>query len=91
VYLKSCPNCAKKLNDNYTFCWECGCNLNSGDLGDFKTGLLNVFKNNQEFIYIYSVHGKQVILKASSIEELRMLVEANKFPWMETEGIGEYP
>ena len=65
--------------------------MNSGDLGDFKTGLLNVFKNNHEFIYIYSVHGKQVTLKASSIEELRMLVKVNKFPWMEIEGIGEYP
>ena len=85
--MRNCPNCGKTLNDNYAFCWKCGCNLNTGGMGDFTTGLLNVFKDNEDYIYIYSVHGKQMILRASTIEELRMLVEVNKFPWMEPESV----
>ena len=85
--MRNCPNCGKTLNDDYVFCWKCGCNLNTGGMEDFTTGLLNVFKDNEEYIYIYSVHGKQMILRASTIEELRMLVEVNKFPWMEPESV----
>ena len=85
--MRNCPNCGKTLNDDYAFCWKCGCNLNNGDNGDFTTGLLNVFKDDEEYIYIYSVHGKQVILRASTIDELRMLVEVNKFPWMDLESV----
>lgn len=85
--MRNCPNCGKALNDDYAFCWKCGCNLNGSDIGDFTTGLLNVFKDEEEYIYIYSVHGKQMILRASTIDELRMLVRVNKFPWMELESV----
>lgn len=76
-----CPNCEKKLSEKFTYCYECGCNVGEGVLGDFKTPHMNVFKDNEEFIYIFSVNGKQVVLRAGSIDELKMLVRLNKFPW----------
>lgn len=78
-----CPNCSKKLNENFTYCYICGCEIRSENMGDFKTNLLNVFHIDDEFLYLFSVKGKQVILKADSIEELQHLVWLNRFPWKE--------
>ncbi len=83
--MRVCPNCEKNLNVNFTYCYCCGSNLDEEVFGDFQTSFLNVFKHDGEFIYIFSVNGKQVILKSSTIGELKMLVELNKFPWVEIE------
>lgn len=83
--MRDCPNCGKSLNSNFTYCYCCGFDLDKEALGDFKTSYLNVFKNGDEFIYAFAVNGKQVILKSSTITELKMLVELNQFPWMEIE------
>lgn len=83
--MRICQNCGKKLNRNFTYCYECGCNLDEGSHGDFKTSHLNVFRNGEDYIYIFAVHGKQIILKSSTISELKMLVHMNKFPWMNFE------
>lgn len=83
--MKACPNCGKLLNGNFTYCWRCGCNLEAGDSGDFTTPHLNVFRRDEDYIYLFSIHGNQVILRASSIEELKVLVHMNRFPWMDIE------
>lgn len=83
--MRTCPNCSKSLNENFTWCWQCGCNLEEGNLGDFTTPHLNVFRSDEDYIYIFSIGGNQVILRASSIEELKVLVHMNRFPWMDIE------
>ena len=80
-----CPNCLKKLNENFVYCNECECKVDEETKGDFKTNFLNVFKINHEFIYLFAVHGHQVVLKADSVDELEELVILNKFPWREFE------
>ena len=79
--MKTCPNCSKILNENFIYCNECGCMLDGDEIGDFRICYLNVFEIHREFIYLYSVNGRQVILKADSIGELEKLVRQNRFPW----------
>jgi hypothetical protein len=79
--MKTCPNCLKKLNNNFSYCNECGSELEGQNVGDFRTGLLNVFKIDGEFAYLFAVRGRQVVLKADSLEELEELVRLNRFPW----------
>lgn len=76
-----CPNCLKKLNDNNIYCRICGTKLSGENPGDFTTEMLNVFDYGEELIYLFSDRGRQVILKAGSIEELELLVRANGYPW----------
>ncbi|MBP3791853.1 MAG: hypothetical protein ILA26_07475 [Methanobrevibacter sp.] len=83
--MRTCPNCSRSINESFTYCWRCGCNLEENSLGDFTTPHMNVFRQDEDYIYIFSVHGRQVVLKASSIDELRMLAHMNKFPWKDTE------
>ncbi|MBR4448532.1 hypothetical protein [Methanobrevibacter sp.] len=83
--MNTCPNCLKKLNENFAYCYECGSEIDGEIIGDFKTNLLNVFQVNNGYIYIFSVHGRQIVLKADSLEELEELVRIHKFPWMELE------
>jgi hypothetical protein len=59
--------------------------LESGVIGDFKTDYLNVFKINDEFVYLFSVKGRQIVLKANSIDDLREFVKIKRFPWREPE------
>lgn len=80
--MKICPNCFKKLNEKFTYCNKCGVDLDDGGSGkDLKTDYLNVFRKDEGFIYVFAVHGRQVILNADSIDELQKAVQLNKFPW----------
>lgn len=83
--MKTCPNCSKRLNESFTYCNECGSRLDGEITGDFKTGHLNVFRQGEEFVYLFSVRGRQVVLKANSLVELERLVRIEKFPWREPE------
>lgn len=80
-----CPNCFKKLNENFTYCNKCGSRVDEECRENLKTNFLNVFKRDSGFIYIFAVHGRQVVLNGDTIEELRELVRLNRFPWMELE------
>ena len=83
--MKTCPNCSKRLNGSFKYCNGCGSNLESQVIGDFKTDYLNVFKINEEFVYLFSVKGRQIVLKANSIDDLREFVKIKRFPWREPE------
>ena len=80
-----CPNCLKKVNENFTYCNGCGSTMDGEREGDFKTDFLNVFKMDGGFAYLFAVRGLQVVLKADSIGELEKLVRLNRFPWRELE------
>ncbi|WP_458405422.1 hypothetical protein [Methanobrevibacter sp.] len=71
--MRICQNCGKKLNRNFTYCYECGCNLDEGSHGDFKTSHLNVFRNGEDYIYIFAVHGKQIYLNHPPFQNLKCL------------------
>ena len=79
--MKTCPNCLRQMRDNSTRCRECGSRLDGSVTGDFRTDYLNVFRSGEEWIYIYSVNGNQVILEAGSIAELGEYVRLKRFPW----------
>ena len=83
--MNTCLNCLKKLNENFTYCYECGSEVGGEMIGDFSTNLLNVFHINNEYVYIFSINGRQIVLKADTIEELRESVKLNRFPWVELE------
>lgn len=76
-----CPNCAKKLRDNFTYCRICGTELSGENPGDFATEMLNVFDHGDGFIYLFSDKGNQVVLKAGSMDELAVMVHDKKYPW----------
>ncbi len=76
-----CPNCSKKLKDNFVYCRICGTKLSGENLGDFTTDMLNVFDLEDEFIYLFCDNGNQVILKADSIDELASIVHEKNYPW----------
>ena len=81
--MKTCPNCFKKLNESFEYCNECGSELDGENRGDFSTSYLNVFEIENEFVYLFAVRGRQVILKADTIEDLKEFVRIKKFPWKE--------
>ena len=83
--MNSCPMCSKKLNENFEYCNECGSKVDGGMMGNFRTNFLNVFHFNNEYMYLFSVNGRQIVLKADTIDDLKELVRLNKFPWMEIE------
>lgn len=83
--MKACPNCSKKVNESFSYCNECGSRLDSEIVGDFRTDYLNVFRIEDEFVYLFSVRGRQTVLKANSIDELREFVKIRRFPWREPE------
>lgn len=83
--MKTCPNCSKTVNENFTYCNECGSRLDGEILGDFRTDCLNVFGIGDEFLYLFAVNGRQVVLKADSIDVLKESVRIRKFPWREPE------
>lgn len=76
-----CPNCAKKMRDDFAYCRICGTKLSGENPGDFKTEMLNVFRHEDGFIYLFCDNGHQVILKAGSIDELALMANENKYPW----------
>ena len=76
-----CPNCAKRMRDNFLYCRICGTKLSGENPGDFKTEMLNVFTHEDGFVYLFCDNGHQVILKAGSIDELALMANDKKYPW----------
>lgn len=79
--MQLCPNCGKKLKDSFVYCRICGTKLKGENPGDFTTDMLNVFDHGDEFIYLFSNKGSQVVLKAGSIDELALMAIEKKYPW----------
>ena len=78
-----CPNCGKTVR-NHEFCFRCGYNIRKDEnYGDNSTGFLNVFRIDDEYLYIYSVNGKQVVLKSNDLNDLKSKAEDEQFPWKE--------
>ena len=76
-----CPNCTKKLRDNFVYCRVCGSELSGENQGDFTTEMLNVFNHEDGFTYLFSENGNQVVLKAGSMDELAAMVHEKNYPW----------
>lgn len=76
-----CPYCAKKSRNNFSYCRICGTELSGGSPGDYSTEMLNIFKHGDEYLYLFAENGNQVVLRASSMEELAGIVEEKKYPW----------
>lgn len=76
-----CTNCGKELRDNFRYCRICGTELDGGESGDYSTDMLNVFRHGDEYLYLFSEKGNQVILKADTLEELAVMVADKKYPW----------
>ena len=76
-----CPNCSKKLKDNFVYCRICGTKLSGENPQVFTTEMLNVFSVEDEFMYLFCDMGNQVILKAGSMEELASIVHEKNYPW----------
>ena len=76
-----CTNCGKELRNNFRYCRICGTELDGGEPGDYSTDMLNVFRHGDGYLYLFSENGNQVILKASTLEELAVMVEDKKYPW----------
>lgn len=76
-----CVNCGKELRDNFTYCRICGTELDGGEPGDYSTDMLNVFRRGDEYIYLFSENGNQIILKANTLEELAVMAADKKYPW----------
>lgn len=79
--LIECPYCGKDVRDDFAHCRHCGSMVNGEAVGDFATDMLNVFRIDGQYIYLFSRNGSQVVLKAGSIEELARLVEDRNYPW----------
>lgn len=78
-----CPNCKKQVV-RHEFCYRCGYNIRSDEnRGDNATPYLNVFMMGEEYAYIFSVNGKQVVIKSEDINDLKEKVRDKKFPWQE--------
>ncbi len=76
-----CPNCGRSVRNAFAHCRFCGSSMNAEHLGDFSTDMLNVFKIGDEYIYLFSEKGNQIILRAGSMDGLASLVEERKYPW----------
>ena len=79
--MQVCPNCAKRLKDSYVYCRVCGTKLDGGNPGDFTTEMLNVFDHGDEFVYLFTDKGNQVVLKAGSMDELALMANEKNYPW----------
>lgn len=76
-----CPNCGKKSRDDFAYCRVCGSKLNGETMGDFSTDMLNVFRDGEEYLYLFCEKGNQVVLKAGSMDELAGVVFERQYPW----------
>ena len=79
--MQVCPNCEKRLKDNFEYCRVCGTKLDGGNPGDFATEMLNVFHHEDGFIYLFTEKGSQVVLEAGSIDELAFMANEKNYPW----------
>ena len=76
-----CPSCGKRLRDEFTYCRICGSKLTGEEQGDYSTDMLNVFKNDGEYMYLFSEKGNQIVIKAGSMDELAGIVCEKHYPW----------
>ena len=75
-----CPNCNSEVRA-HEFCRKCGYNFHRDEnYGDNSTEYMNVFRIGGEFAYIFSVNGKQVVIRNENLEELLVLVKDKQFP-----------
>ena len=81
-----CPNCSKELSGKVEYCNECGSKVDGSLVGDFKTDIHFVFKHPDEFIFVNSKNGRQIVLKANSLEDLERKVNQNGFFWVSKTG-----
>ena len=51
------------MNNKAEYCRICGSKLNGDRVGDFSTEIINLFKDYEEYFYIFAVNGNQVILR----------------------------
>lgn len=79
--MKECPNCKKKLKDNFEYCRICGTKLTGENPGDFTTEILNVFNHENRFIYLFCENGNQTVLEADTMDELALVVRDKSYPW----------
>lgn len=84
-----CPNCGKLLRDDFTYCRMCATRLDGSEVGDFSTDIMNVFKKGEDYLYLFSENGRQIVLKAGSMDELAEMVEDRQYPWEFREVISE--
>ena len=87
--LIECPNSAKPMRESFAYCRICGSRLDGESPGDYATDVLNVFKNGDEYMYLFAESGNQVVLKAGSMDELAQMVEKRKYPWILKTDSGE--
>ena len=87
--MKICPNCKKKMNNRSKYCRICGSKLNGDTVGDFKTEIINLFKDHNGYFYIFTVSGNQLILRDENIEILKMKVLSKNYPWIESKGFSK--
>ncbi len=76
-----CANCGKHTRDNFEYCRICGTKLDGGELGDYSTNMMNVFRHGDEYLYLFSEKGNQVVLRADSLDEIAVMVGEKKYPW----------
>ncbi|WP_407454803.1 hypothetical protein [Methanobrevibacter sp.] len=81
-----CPNCSKELSGKVEYCNECGSKVDGSLVGDFKTDIHFVFKHPDEFVFVNSKNGRQIVLKANSLEDLERKVNQNGFFWVSKTG-----
>ncbi|MBQ7928778.1 MAG: hypothetical protein IJ287_08585 [Methanobrevibacter sp.] len=79
--MRECANCGKQMRDSFTYCRVCGTKLEDGVPGDYSTDMLNVFTDDDEYIYLFAENGNQVVLRADSLDGLAAMVEEKKYPW----------
>ena len=76
-----CPNCGKSLRENFSYCRICGSKVDGGVPDDYSTDMLNVFKHGEDYIYLFSEKGNQVVIKAGSMDELAVIVCDRQYQW----------
>ena len=84
-----CPNCNKKMNEHFEYCRICGSKLNGEKSGDYSTEIINLFKDDDGYYYLFAVNGKQVILRNKDKEELEKEVLNRNYPWIEKKNLKE--
>lgn len=87
--MKVCPNCSRKVNGSGEYCNRCGSRLDGSAVGDFSTHIPFVFRHPQEYVFVNSLRGRQVIITSESLEGLEEKVRSRGFIWCGDTGVVE--
>lgn len=79
--MNACPNCGKNLNEKFVYCRNCGSKMDGEIVGDFKTDIPNLFKNNDGYYYLFTANGIQQVIVGDDVDEVKRKVLLRKFPW----------